>query len=280
MKAGAYIDAHRHVWDAASVRYPWLAERPDLPHVASLESGRPGGIVLVEAGASLDEEEREFTSLSALAQTSPDLTRIVSALPSGHAWLERLQRRAEQHKSLAGVRITMEHRPSDALLLQRGVEAATSCGLALDILAGPQDLLSIASATMEGAPTVVIDHAGNPPLRHSLRSAEGRRWHESIAALGERPNVLMKLSGLAPLADPNLPLAAQTAGYLYDILEQFPTNRLMIGSDWPVSSGRPELSAPGDWAALVKVILGTAFDEDLAWRTAARTYRFGVSAGA
>ncbi len=78
--------------------------------------------------------------------------------------------------------------------------------------------------------TVVVDHLGKPP-RH--RAAELPGWERALRAVGRHPNTVAKVSGL------QCPGAAMTASALRPVwhvaLETFGPDRLMFGSDWPMT---------------------------------------------
>ena len=80
----------------------------------------------------------------------------------------------------------------------------------------------------------MIDHLAKPPVGGS--AAQLRSWRELLARAAESPSVYAKISGLYPAGgyatawsgDDLRPIVAAA-------LEIFGPNRLMLGSDWPVS---------------------------------------------
>jgi L-fuconolactonase len=80
----------------------------------------------------------------------------------------------------------------------------------------------------------VIDHLAKPPVGGS--AARLRSWWELLAMAAESPLVHAKVSGLYPTGDEK---TAWTADDLRPIvgaaLDIFGPNRLMLGSDWPIS---------------------------------------------
>jgi L-fuconolactonase len=137
--------------------------------------------------------------------------------------------------------------------VRRGIARYARAGLVLELLVAARDLGDVlACAADHPALTIVVDHLGDP------EGAEGA-WQAAIRALAPHPNVRMKVSG-----DDVTPAALEI------VLEALGAERLMIGSDWPVSSLRAPLDS--ELAALValldplsesergRVLVGTAVD--------------------
>lgn len=83
--------------------------------------------------------------------------------------------------------------------------------------------------------TMVLDHLGGPPAG-SGRDGEDGPWAAAIRGLAALPNVTCKLSG----AHTTPPDASDLRPYYQTVLDAFGPDRLMFGSDWPVSrSPRP-----------------------------------------
>jgi L-fuconolactonase len=116
----------------------------------------------------------------------------------------------------------------------------------------------------------VVDHLGGPPADSGAGHAAGP-WAEAIRALAALPNVACKLSGAH-----NSPVtAAALRPYYETVLAAFGPDRLMFGSDWPVST----LSAPygricGTYRELTAQ-LSPAERDAVFSGTARRTYRLG-----
>ena len=76
----------------------------------------------------------------------------------------------------------------------------------------------------------VVDHIAKPKMDGNDREA----WETGMRAIAERPNVSCKLSGLVTEANCSNWTTETFGPYLDTVLEAFGTDRLMIGSDWPV----------------------------------------------
>jgi L-fuconolactonase len=102
---------------------------------------------------------------------------------------------------------------------------------------------------------MILDHIAKPGIRHDLVEP----WWSQIRALAECENVICKVSGVITEADHANWRPEQIAPYLCRIIDLFGFDRLVWGSDWPVS----ELSHRfAQWVDLVdKVTAGCSADE-------------------
>jgi L-fuconolactonase len=76
----------------------------------------------------------------------------------------------------------------------------------------------------------ILDHLAKPFIRDGLMAP----WREDLAALAQRPNIYCKISGLVTEADLENWSYEDFVPYLDAVFEYFGTERLMLGSDWPV----------------------------------------------
>ena len=232
------VDAHQHFWDYAAdaADYGWMgdAEAPlrrnflpaDLaPLIAATGYA---GTVAVQAR----EVETETASLLALARTAPFVRGVVG-------WVDLcapdVEARLDRHAGdpmLRGLRMVIHDRPDPEFAAspahRHGVSCLASRGLTYDLLIRSEQI-SAALALIDRCPGVrfVVDHLAKPRLDGS----DGPRWRAGITALGERPNVWCKLSGLGTLPGRGAP------GPLLDTaLAAFGPARCMVGSDWPVAT--------------------------------------------
>jgi L-fuconolactonase len=77
----------------------------------------------------------------------------------------------------------------------------------------------------------VIDHLAKPNFREN----EFSDWEKGIRAVAKCENVCCKVSGLVTEADWKIWKASDFTFCLDVVTEAFGINRLMFGSDWPVS---------------------------------------------
>lgn len=112
--------------------------------------------------------------------------------------------------------------------LLRGITAAGQAGLAIDLLVGPHDLakVQVLAASAPGT-SLIIDHLGDPPGD----AVERNRWQRDLAGIAALPNTSIKVSGAALLGKDAADVIARVA----DI---FTADRMMFGSDWPITTAR------------------------------------------
>jgi L-fuconolactonase len=151
----------------------------------------------------------------------------------------------------------------------RGLRALAAAGLSFDIVALPHQLpAAVTAARSVPELAMVLDHLGGPPVGVGQHDEDGL-WAEAIRALAALPNVTCKLSG----AHTTPARAIDLRPYYQAVLDAFGPDRLMFGSDWPVST----LAAPyGQVCALYQELtaeLSPAERDAIFDRTARRTYR-------
>jgi L-fuconolactonase len=279
------VDAHLHVWDLARAAYPWLG--PQLAPIdvslgiadvrAELAAAAVDGVVLVQAADNPEDTDNMF----AVADRAPEVVGVVAWVPLDRP--ELAARRIAELRADArfvGVRSLIHDRSDRDWIVGPDPDA----GLALLAAQGvPFDYVTADPAALRHVPTIcerhpdlrlVIDHLGKPPVGGS--AAELRSWRDLLARAAASPSVSAKISGLYPPAgDPT----AWTAGDLQRIIETaldiFGPDRLMLGSDWPIS-----VLAGGYgrvWGELVGIVgaLDAATRDALLGGTATAFYRLG-----
>jgi L-fuconolactonase len=80
---------------------------------------------------------------------------------------------------------------------------------------------------------VVIDHLGKPPVSGSPEQL--RSWRDLLARAAESPSVYAKVSGLYPSGDASAWSTEDLRTIVDAALDIFGTDRLMLGSDWPLA---------------------------------------------
>ncbi|PRY52866.1 L-fuconolactonase [Knoellia remsis] len=277
------IDAHLHLWDPALGVYDWIT--PDLgplnrafgadeARVVLSESGIDGAVLVQAADAPEDTE-----AMLTVAAANPWVWGVVGWLdledPDGAA---RTIDEWSGEPHLRGVRQLVHDDPRPDVLdqpqVRRTLARLADSGLAFDVPdAFPRHLGQAASIARELPElTVVIDHLGKPP-RGSDAMAD---WERQLRDVASCDNTVAKVSGLG--------LAGVGSGVedlrgVWEVaLDTFGPDRLMVGSDWPVST------LHGTYAETVAVLGGLVGElspteqEQVWWRTAQRTYRLLVPA--
>lgn len=280
------IDAHQHFWDYAShpEHYVWMSDeysylRQNFGPAALLPlltSADMIGSVAVQAREMVAETEY----LLALADQHEWILGVVG-------WLDLCDESAEEHVAryasngkLRGLRMLIHDRADPDFAISsdhaRGVSVLAKYGLTYDLLLKPQNLRS-ATQLADSLPDqrFVVDHIAKP----DIASGTIEPWQSDLADLAQRPNVYCKLSSIVTQADWQEWNAEQIRPYLDSVLRMFGSDRLMIGSDWPVSTVATDyvttMSVVLNWASKLSV------DEQAAIQgaTCARFYGLRVPHG-
>ena len=233
------IDSHHHLWKYKPEDYGWMDDsmqilkKDYLPEdlEPQLKDSGVSGTVVVQARQSLEETEW----LLELARENAFIQGVV-------AWVDlcspRLEEQLEQyarHPKLVGIRHVIHDEPEDDFMLkpdfQRGIGQLQKHGLVYDLLLFPKHL-SRARQLVKAKPEqrFVLDHLGKP----LIKSGELQPWEADIKELAALPNVWCKLSGMVTEADHVSWKQEDFIPYMAVILNSFGTDRVMLGSDWPV----------------------------------------------
>lgn len=247
------IDAHQHFWKYSAEQYGWINEamrslkRDFLPADLKplLDSEGFDGSIAVQARQ--DAEETEW--LLELAGQNQFIKGVVGWVdlcsPDVGAELEQLA----QHPKFVGVRHVLQDEPDPEFMLRpdfkRGLRLLAQHGLAYDLLLYPRHL-PVAVRLVREFPNqqFVLDHIAKPLIADGLIEP----WDWDIRELAEFDHVWCKVSGMVTEARWNDWTTADFAPYLDLVFEAFGSDRLMIGSDWPVCM------LSGDYAATMGIV--------------------------
>lgn len=234
------IDAHVHVWDLELHDYAWLgpqhgglyASFSPVQALEALTSCGVGTAVLVQA----EDSAAETAYLLTVADRHPWVAGVVGWLPLADpeataAALEDLLR----NPRFCGVRHLVHADPRPDLLdsapVRDSLRQVAAAGLPLDVPdAYPRHLEQAGRLAEEVADlVVVIDHLAKPPLGRP----EMGEWRAQLRRVAQRPSTVAKVSGLR---SPGAPYTVEAVRPAWDAaLELFGPDRLMFGSDWPVT---------------------------------------------
>lgn len=309
------IDAHHHLWDPDAREYSWLDG--GQPWASDEALGRLrrrctlGELVPLAAGAGVTgsvvvqtmSEEWETRDLLALAAgvdpyagaagSEPGVPGSEPGVPGSVllagvvGWVDvagahvrdsvaRL-RALPGGQFLCGIRHPLLSEPSSDWLLRpevlRGLRELGAEGLCFDVVALPHQLdATIAAARSLPEVSFVLDHMAGPPVEEGGR-LEIDAWTSVVRRLGALPNVTCKVSGVHGSA-----VSAGTLRPYYEVvLDAFGVDRMMFGSDWPVSS---LVAAYGEVCDLYRALAAelTTDEQDAVFRrTATRVYKLGVA---
>jgi len=236
------VDAHVHFWDPSVLRYPWLdglpaLDRPFLPaSYVSATSGIPiDTIILVEANCLPHQTLGEADFFEQIAAMDSRVAGIVAFAPlTASAELDRTLDALAARPRVKGVRHNIQGQPPGFCTqpsFVEGVLKAGSRGLTFDLCATHDQLREVLDLVRLCPDTrFVLDHCGKPAIRDRLLDP----WRADTAGLAECANVWCKLSGLVTEASPTEWREADLVPYASHVVEEFGTERVMYGSDWPV----------------------------------------------
>lgn len=238
----AIIDSHFHIWDPESGDFGWLTgpfaaiRRVFTPtdFAAAAQSANVAGGVLVQTSASLDETRRFL----ALAEDHETILGVVGwvdlTAPQVGDMLDELLA-GPGGRYLKSVRHLVHNEPDPDWLgradVRAGLQSLATRGLAYDLLIRPREIpAAIELARALPHLRLVVDHIAKPAIASGGYAA----WALPFAGFAGLPNVFCKLSGMVTEADFDRWTPGQLQPYFDRALETFGTDRLMIGSDWPV----------------------------------------------
>jgi L-fuconolactonase len=289
------IDAHHHLWDLTAREHRWLMggqswasddelarlrrsfTLADLAPLAAA-AGITGTVVIQTV-----TEPWETPDLLALAAGSDPYSALLAGVVG---WTDLTAPAAADAAAglrelpggefLCGIRHPVLAEPDPAWLARpavlRGLRALAAAGLSFDIVTQPQQLPAAVTAA-QSVPelTMVLDHLGGPPVG----SGEDGPWAAAIRGLAALPNVTCKLSG----AHTDPARASDLRPYYETVLAAFGPDRLMFGTDWPVSTLAASYGQICDLYQELTAQLSPAEQDAIFDRTARRVYRLPGPAG-
>lgn len=234
------LDAHQHFWYYDPVKYSWIddsmaaIQKDFMPEDLQPLLRKIGfeGSVLVQA----DQSEKETEFLLNLAEKHAFIKGVVG-------WVDLTSEQAEdrlehfcKNSYFKGLRHTVWDERGEFMTekaFQEGISKLANFDLAYDLLVfdyqlpGPIELI----AKFPGQ-RFVLDHMGKPEISAKGPSAE---WKQNIQKLAAYDNVSCKLSGMLTQTESFRWKNIDFRPFLDVLVEAFGVDRLMFGSDWPVS---------------------------------------------
>jgi L-fuconolactonase len=251
------IDSHQHFWQYNPAEHVWMTDAmqvlkkdfspSDLAPL--LQEINFDGCIAVQARQSIEETnwllklaaENDFIKgvVGWVDLCSPDIHTTLSAY--------------RNEKKLVGVRHVVHDEADDNFMLQpafqNGIAALEEFNLTYDLLLLPKHL-NVAVKLVEKFPEqqFVLDHIAKP----FISKKEFSPWKEDIAELAKHLNVYCKLSGMVTEAKWNNWKEDDFKIYLDIVTAAFGTNRIMIGSDWPVCT------LSGNYSSTMNIVINYA----------------------
>jgi L-fuconolactonase len=243
------VDAHHHLWDLEAREHRWLMG--GQPWASDEELAALRRSYRLEDLAPLAEAAGVTSTVVIQTVTEPwetgDLLALAGGLVAGVVgWTDLTApdvaeaiaglRAVPGGRFLRGIRHPVLSEPDPDWLagpaVLRGLHALSGTGLVFDVVVLPRQLPgALTAARSVPELTFVLDHLGAPPAESGQGATDGP-WASAIRGLATLPNVVCKLSG----AHTSPARASDLRPYYETVLDAFGPQRLMFGSDWPVSS--------------------------------------------
>ncbi|MBY8875023.1 amidohydrolase family protein [Micromonospora sp. PLK6-60] len=273
------VDAHHHLWDRSRHPQPWIdpqsmgAIDADFGPADLAAATRAAGVtqtVVVQAIHSA----AETADLLDTAANSDLIAGVVGWVDVTADDAPQAIQKLATGGNLVGIRHVVQNEPDPAFLdrtaVRRAVAATADAGIVFDLVIRHHQIPA-ATRLAADLPQVsfVLDHLGKPPLV----DRDLGDWVSDLRAMARLPNVTAKLSGLATEADWQSWTRRDVEPAVMHALDVFGPERLMFGSDWPVS-----LLATGyqRWIDVLAELLSECSESErrAIWhQTARRTYR-------
>jgi len=236
------IDTHHHLWEFQTDDYAWMLNEgleplrhnflpPELKGVLD-ESGVDGAVVV-----QVRQEDKENEWMLELAEAHPFMLGVVGWAPlTDEKAAEAVFEKYADREKFVGVRHIVQEEPDDNYILRedfnRGIAAMKKHEMVYDILIFEKHLKpTIAFVDKHPDQFFVLDHIAKPRIKDDAMEP----WATLLKDLAKRDNLVCKLSGVSTEADHKNWTEQQLQPYMETALNAFGADRLMFGSDWPVS---------------------------------------------
>ena len=234
------IDSHQHFWSVERSDYGWLTPAlaaiyrdftPDDLRPALKRAGIDRTI-LVQAA----ETEAETDYLLEIAARTDFVAGVVGWLDLDSDGFAGRLAHYRRNPLFVGVRPMLQGLDDDAFILRprviESLKRLAAENVPFDILTFPRHLPHVARA-LDQVPDLraVVDHISKPMIAE--RNLDP--WRHDIAAVAAFPNVSVKISGMVTEARADWSVE-DFRPYVDHVVEVFGEDRMMFGSDWPVST--------------------------------------------
>ena len=263
------IDTHHHLWDFNETDYGWMDDsmkvlkRSYLPgefQEEILKAG-VGGTIVVQARQMLEET----LWLLDLSDRHSFIKGVVGWVDLCAEDLEDQLELLSRHPRLVGVRHVIHDEADDEFMLRpsflRGIRTLGKFKLTYDLLLFPRHLAR-AHKLVKLFPEqrFVLDHMAKPFIRKGLLTP----WQEELESLSTGDNVWCKVSGMVTEGDLKSWKFEDFVPYMEAAFKAFGTERILLGSDWPVCK------LAGEYEQVLQIPL--TFTEQMSDREKERIY--------
>ena len=248
------IDSHQHFWQYNPAAHTWMTAAMNVlkkdwmpTDLAPLLSQvNFDGSIAVQASQSMEETNW----LLQLAAENDFIKGVVGWVDLRSPGIHETLAGFSNQNKLVGVRHVVHDEPDDHFMLQpafqNGIAALQEFNLTYDLLLFPKHI-PVALELVKNFPDqpFVVDHIAKP----LIHKKEFNSWKKDLNELAKYPNVYCKLSGMVTEAKWNDWQEDDFKQYLDIVTDLFGTNRIMIGSDWPVCT------LSGNYSAIMNIVI-------------------------
>lgn len=276
------IDTHTHFYDPARPQgVPWPPDKKSplyrtvLP-ADFLKVASPLGVrqtLVVEASEWVEDNQWVLD----LAEKNPSIVGLVGNLDPSDVNFKSNLLRFSKNPLFRGIRWRDNLVPLDGEFgpLKAAARQLEDLDLELDLLT-PFSKLPLVERLAKAAPKlrIVINHCGLPGDPQTL----DRQWKKNVAIAARHPNVFMKASGLIEQVKGDAGKSPTDTEYYLPVLdhlwETFGEDRLIYGSNWPVSEGGGPYES--SYTVAYEYLSGKGHDaaEKFFWKNSLGVYRW------
>lgn len=252
---GEIIDCHVHLWQLdRPAGLTWIKKddavlyRNFLPadFEAVAKANGVSGVVLVQAGQSLPDNQWNLDITAHNRQLFRGLVGNLSEVIGTDAFAPLFEKLCKDPRYL-GYRLSGRYQEGLSEALYRDLQRTAAAGKSVDFLVGGYSFAEI-DAIARRVPDlrIILDHFGGIRLNGQPLDA---LWVKEFRAVAKNPNVYCKVSALYGRVEKQ-PAPKELSFYqpILDLAyECFGEDRLVYGSDWPVTE------ATGDYASVLKL---------------------------
>jgi len=274
------IDTHLHLIDRSRLTYDWLDGVPVLKrdwsyadYAAVAHAGGVTDVLHMDVDVLPEQAAAEVDMVRGLVAGGTSRLRgaIAGCRPEGAGFADWVAQAAAD-PLIRGFRRVLHVVPDDlsaSPLFRANLRRLAGTGLTFDLCLRA-DQLAIGLALVDHCPGVsfIVDHLGGAAVGPSVDPL----WRRDMARLAERPNVVVKVSGIAATAKAGWTYA-EVAPAMAAAVELFGCDRLLWGSDWPVCTLGGRFDAWLEATHRFADTLSTDERSGLFHRTAERIYR-------
>ena len=257
------IDCHVHLWDTSRPEMTWPRKehvklyRPFLPqtHAPICQANGVKGVVVVLSGQALVDNQ---WNLDVTADQSQLYRGVVGNLSKaiGTDAFQPLFLKLCRDKRYVGYRLSGRYQEGITEDLIRDLKLTARQGRTVDFLVGGYSLADVDEiAGRVPELKIIVDHLGGVQLNGGPHD---QAWLHQFRKVAKRPNVYCKLSALYGRFQPQ-PAPQDLATYRPTIdiaLQAFGADRLIYGSDWPVTT------LTGDYKSVINLTKAYFADKD------------------